>query len=184
MENLFWFGSQAIFGGLGVDDVEFLTMPIVGVYQGEHKNRVYPNETELLKVINEKLNPYVEEVTIRQLDLIRVSADGNTLSSSTGVLADPSAGYRPASVNPSPRPSAGPSSSTPPHSQPPESGPVETVPPRQTDPVETAPPQQTETAEPPPATEPPAVDPTVVEPPAPEPPQNPGDMTFVDPVEE
>ena len=190
VENLFWFGSQAIFGGLGVDDVEFLTMPIVGVYQGEHKNRVYPNETELLKVINEKLNPYVEEVTIRQLDLIRVSADGNTLSSSTGVLADPSAGYRPASVNPSPRPSAGPSSSTPPHSQPPESdppresGPVETVPPRQTDPVETAPPQQTETVEPPPATEPPAVDPTVVEPPAPEPPQNPGDMTFVDPVEE
>ena len=92
VENMLWFGQQAVLGGLGADDVEFCTMPYVGVYQGRYKNRIYPDQTELLKLINEKLNPFVEEVTIRQLDLIRVSADGNTLSSSTGVLADPKAG--------------------------------------------------------------------------------------------
>ena len=180
VENLFWFGSQAIFGGLGVDDVEFLTMPNIGVYQGAYKNRVYPDQENLLTIINEKLNPYVEEVTIRQLDLIRVSADGNSLSSSTGVLADPSAGYRPASANPSPRPSARPSASTPPHSQPPESDP-----PRQSSPVETAPPQQTNPVEPPsvtqtPSTEPPVVEPPVVDPPVVDPPDPPPEQGGAD----
>ncbi len=180
VENLFWFGSQAIFGGLGVDDVEFLTMPNIGVYQGAYKNRVYPDQENLLTIINEKLNPYVEEVTIRQLDLIRVSADGNSLSSSTGVLADPSAGYRPASANPSPRPSARPSASTPPHSQPPESDPPQT-----SDPVESSPPQQTNPVEPPsvtqtPSTEPPVVEPPVVDPPVVDPPDPPPEQGGAD----
>lgn len=140
VENILWFGSQAVFGGLSVDDVEFFTMPIVGVYQGRHKNRVYPNQTELLKLINEKLNPFEEEVTIRQLDLIRVSADGNTLSSSTGILADPSAGIPPV-VN-TPRPTQPPETdapqpSGPPESQPPASEPVAS------DPVESLPPAVT-----------------------------------------
>lgn len=87
VENLLWFGKSAIFGGLEVDDVNFFTMPHIGVYQGTYKDRVYPNQDELLAVINEHLNPYVEEVTIDKLDLIQVSKDGNALSSSTGVLA-------------------------------------------------------------------------------------------------
>ena len=95
VENIFWFGSQAVFGGLGADDVEFCTMPYVGVFQGIYANRVYPDRAGLLKLVNEKLNPFVKEVTLRELDLIRVSADGNTLSSSTGVLADPSAASPP-----------------------------------------------------------------------------------------
>lgn len=160
VENIMWFGSQAIFGGLKVDDVDFFTMPIVGVYQGAHKNRVYPDQEKLLAVINEKLNPFVEEVTIKQLDLIRVSADGNTLSSSTGVLADPSAGYLPASANPSQT-----------HSQRPTS-PSHSTPPRPAGPADTDPPVPPESD--PPATEPPADDP-------PEPPQEPGEDTPGDP---
>lgn len=130
VENILWFGSQAVFGGLGVDDVEFFTMPHFGASndrRARHYGKVYPNQTELLKLINEKLNPFEEEVTIRQLDLIRVSADGNTLSSSTGVLADPSAGIPPAVDTPSPtRPpeSGSPQASDPPESQPPASEPL------------------------------------------------------------
>ncbi len=97
IENLLWFASQAIFGGLNVDDVQFVTMPYYGVSSGVYKDRIYPNQRQLLALINESLNPFVEEVTIKQLDLIRVSSDGNTLSSSTGKLADASAAVAPAS---------------------------------------------------------------------------------------
>lgn len=148
VENILWFGSQAVFGGLGVDDVEFFTMPFYGASNdrnARYRGRVYPNQTELLKVINEKLNPYEEEVTIRQLDLIRVSADGNTLSSSTGVLADPSAGIPPVVNTPEP--------TAPPESEPPASTPPVESEPLPTDPVETEPPPA---SEPPPETAPPA----------------------------
>ena len=86
VENLLWFASQAIFGGLNADDVEFLTMP----YQGFLNLYVYPDQESLLTLINDKLNPYKEEVTIEQLDLIWGNPDG-TLSASSGVLADPRA---------------------------------------------------------------------------------------------
>lgn len=148
VENILWFGSQAVFGGLGVDDVEFFTMPFYGASNdrnARYRGRVYPNQTELLKVINEKLNPYEEEVTIRQLDLIRVSADGNTLSSSTGVLADPSAGIPPVVNTPEP--------TAPPETEPPASTPPVESEPLPTDPVETEPPPA---SDPPPETAPPA----------------------------
>ena len=99
IENLFWFGSQAIFGGLSVDNVNFVTMPyLAGV--GDYANRVYPNWNGLLTLTNSSLNPFVDEVTLRELDLIRVNSDG-TLSSSTGVLADPAAGIPKESPEPS-----------------------------------------------------------------------------------
>lgn len=97
IENLFWFGSQAIMGGLSVDGVEFLTMPFAyGTYpvrqnNGGYSNRsfVYPVQKSLLNIINEKLNPFVDSVTLRELDLVYVNSAGG-ISSTTGVLADPS----------------------------------------------------------------------------------------------
>lgn len=120
VENMLWFGQEAVLGGLKVDDVEFFTMPCLGAGpQGSrYYGRVYPNQKELLGLINEKLNPFVEEVTIKQLDLIRVSKDGNTLSSSTGKLADPGAGIPPAVDTPEP-------TEPPVESDPIASGPVE-----------------------------------------------------------
>lgn len=95
IENLFWFGSQAVLGGLRVEDVNFVTMPFRSVgNSGVYYYRVYPDQAPLLELINQSLNPFVDEVTLDELDLISVSADGNTLSSSTGVLADPTAGRR------------------------------------------------------------------------------------------
>lgn len=85
VENLAWFACQAVFGGLEAGQVEFTTMPLC--YLGEY---VYPDQEGLLAAINEKLNPYVTDVTIGELDLITGNADGS-LSSSTGVLADPKA---------------------------------------------------------------------------------------------
>lgn len=119
VENIFWFAQEAIIGGLKVEDVDFCTMPCIGAgpYGSRFYGRVYPSQSELLTIVNEKLNPYVEQVTIKELDLIRASADGNTLSSSTGVLADPSAGYyTPPAAEPSPE------ASDPPEDDPGETG--------------------------------------------------------------
>ncbi len=90
IENLFWFGSQAILGGLNADNVTFTTMPYYNGGYGEYTAKVYPNRKDLLTLINESLNPFVEEVTIKELDLISVNKNG-TLSASSGKLADSSA---------------------------------------------------------------------------------------------
>ena len=94
VENLYWFGSQAIMGGLNVDDVNFVTMPNYGVdiKGAKFQYKVCPVKDQLLTLINESLNPFAQDVTLQQLDLIQISSDGNTLSSTTGRLADPSAG--------------------------------------------------------------------------------------------
>ena len=68
---------------------------------GQRRSFVYPLQNELLTLINEKLNPYVEQVTIRQLDLMSPAGDGS-LRSSTGRLAEPSLGYPPVADTPEP----------------------------------------------------------------------------------
>ena len=147
--EMLWLGREALLGGLDVDNVEFCTMPYaMGSYRqfGMDFSFVYPKQEELLALLNESFNPFVEEVTIRQLDLMSQGADGS-LRSSTGRLADPSLGGAPvrATEPPASRP---PKPSPPPESVPPEpTGPVETEPP-----PESVPPVETE----PPATEPPA----------------------------
>ena len=101
IENLFWFGSQAIFSGLSVENVEFVTMPY---YFGEYpvksgeewsmRSFVYPARKDLLSLINNSLNPFVDEVTLKELDLIYTRSEGG-LASTTGTLADPSKGSYP-----------------------------------------------------------------------------------------
>ena len=92
--NMVWFAQSAVVGELDTENVNFTTMPYYGVDVGNavYNYRVFPRQEDLIALINESLNPYVEEVTIDQLDLISVSSDGNRLSSSTGRLRDPSAG--------------------------------------------------------------------------------------------
>lgn len=71
-ENLLWFAQEAIFGGLSVDNVEFVTMPWKAA-----GNYIYPDRDELLELINTKLSPFNTEITVNELDLIYVDADGN-----------------------------------------------------------------------------------------------------------
>ena len=140
VENMLWFGQQAVLGGLSVDDVEFVTMPIYGTANGSGRyyGKVCPILNQLLPIINESLNPFVQDVTLRQLDLIQMSADGNTLSSTTGMLRNPAAGVYvpPVTVTPDPAESDDPMESD----DPTESGePRESREPQESDPAITDP---------------------------------------------
>lgn len=72
VENLLWFAKEAVFGGLAVESVEFVTMPWKAA-----NPYVYPDQEKLLALINSKLNPFNTEVTIDKLDLIYFDEDGN-----------------------------------------------------------------------------------------------------------
>ena len=91
-EEMLWFGSQAVMGGLKVDDVNFVTMPNTGKYIysrsiGEPLSYVVPNAQELLDLVNNELSPFVEKFTMSDLDIMSVNADGS-VSSSTGHVED------------------------------------------------------------------------------------------------
>lgn len=135
VENMLWFGQEAVLGGLKVDDVEFCTMPnaLGSYYQfGRDWSFVYPVQSQLLSMINESLNPFEEEVTIKQLDLMSVAADGS-LHSSTGRLAAPELGEVPV------RETEPPEESDPVESQPAESGEPSESAPAVTDPAASEP---------------------------------------------
>jgi LCP family protein required for cell wall assembly len=91
--NLVWFAEQAIFHGLTMDNVNFVTLP--GNYNasawsrtyGNYQSYVTPYADELLAVVNESFNPYTEDRTLNQLDIMSINANG-TLSSTTGVVED------------------------------------------------------------------------------------------------
>ena len=91
-EEMLWFGSQAVMGGLKIENVNFVTMPNTNkscysrVY---HRTQSYvtPNAQELLDLVNNELSPFVEKFTMRDLDIMSVNADGS-VSSSTGHVED------------------------------------------------------------------------------------------------
>ena len=92
INNLAWFAQQAIFGGLNMENVNFVTMPCTGanVWSREYKNKqsyVVPDTDELVALVNECFNPYLEELDSKDLDIMYVSGDG-TIGSSTGKLED------------------------------------------------------------------------------------------------
>ena len=92
INNLAWFGQKAIFGGLKSENVHFITMP----YQTKsvwsrsyHQNLSYvvPNVDELIQVVNESFNPYLDELTSSELDIMFVNSDG-TIGCTSGRLQD------------------------------------------------------------------------------------------------
>ena len=91
-EEMLWFGSQAVMGGLKIENVNFVTMPNTNkscysrVYHSM-QSYVTPNAQELLDLVNNELSPFVETFTMRDLDIMSVNADGS-VSSSTGHLED------------------------------------------------------------------------------------------------
>ena len=107
--NLVWFAEQAAFGGLSMENVNFITMP--GNYAGEAWSRIYhcmqsyvlPDGDALLKTVNENFNPYLEERTQNGLDIMSVNEDGS-LSSTTGKVEDEKAALPPVIPEPEPAP--------------------------------------------------------------------------------
>jgi len=98
-QNILWFAQQAVFGGLKVEDVEFLTMPWKGAYAWsrsyqQNLDYVVPIAGQLLEIVNNKLSPFVEEFTLSDLDIMSVNANGS-LSSTTGHVEDAKAAVPP-----------------------------------------------------------------------------------------
>ncbi len=130
--ELLWFAEQALVGGLSADDMYLCTMPYTGEYVysrtiGNHQSYVVPDSDALIETVNQHFNPYLELVTMANLDHMSANSDGS-VSSSTGTVRDTQATY--------------PES----YWAPPEPEPTETEEPA---PSETdAPPESTETTEP------------------------------------
>lgn len=92
VNNLAWFGQEAILGGLKMENVNFMTLPNKGasVYSrtyGNYQSYVTPIPDEMLEMVNTYFNPYLEDVELNELDLMIVNSDGS-LSSTTGYVAD------------------------------------------------------------------------------------------------
>lgn len=98
VQNIFWFGQQAVLGKppLSIDNVNFVTMPCTNKsvwsrsFAGksyQFQSYVVPNTEELVSVVNEYFNPYLEDLDDKDLDIMYVNSDG-TIGSSTGVLED------------------------------------------------------------------------------------------------
>ncbi len=62
--NLAWLGKEAI--SIGADNIEFSTLP--GVWN-DHDKFIYLNKDDVLTLVNEHLNPYVEDRTAEDLHL-------------------------------------------------------------------------------------------------------------------
>ena len=168
--NIAWFGEKAVFGGLKEENVRFFTMPCSGasVYSPSYNNYqsyVVPKTRELVDLVNQYFNPYIEDLRSNELDIMYVNSDG-TIGSSTGRLEDPRANQvtRPVKIEEEPSGEETPPSNETPPAQP---GPGEnggtpvTPPPGEENPGGSPP----DTGEPvtPPSSDPPPVDP----PPAP-----------------
>ena len=93
--NILWFAQQAVFGGLKVENVNFVTMPNTPVscwsrtYQN-YQSYVVPNAQELLDLVNSDLSPFVEPSVLSDLDIMSINADGS-VSSTTGQVEDSAA---------------------------------------------------------------------------------------------
>ena len=92
LNSVAYLAQSAVLGGLSMEDVTFLTMPYQGGMVWSRSLRgmqdyVTPRADELLKLVNQYLNPYNADLTRDSLDVMSIQADG-TIASSTGRLAD------------------------------------------------------------------------------------------------
>ena len=98
-QNILWFAQKAIFGGLSVENVNFVTMPYKGVsawsrYYHQKLSYVVPVADELLELVNNELSPFTQVFTLSDLDIMYVNADGS-IGSTTGHVEDSQAAKAP-----------------------------------------------------------------------------------------
>ena len=82
--NLIWLGQQAL--GMDMENVHFFTLP--GNYAASYHGVSYvlPDLDELVEAVNTYLNPYLDDVTREDVDVMSITSSGK-LVSSTGQLA-------------------------------------------------------------------------------------------------
>jgi len=89
--NMLWFARQAM--DLGEDGFNTVTAP--GNYYasawsrsiGSQQSYVTLYGSQMVKLVNERFNPYLKQITMGNLDIMSVNRDGS-VSSSTGYVAD------------------------------------------------------------------------------------------------
>lgn len=96
--ELAWFAQKAVLGGLSSENIFLATMPCaeIKVWSREYKHKldyVLPKTDELIALVNERFNPYLEPLKPSELDIMHVNDDG-TIGSSTGKLEDTRANQR------------------------------------------------------------------------------------------
>ncbi len=96
--NLGWFAEKAILGGLRPDSFQTYSMPCTETYAwsrktGQNLSYVVPKADELVSLVNDVFNPYVEPLQKSELDIMFVNENG-TVGSSTGKLEDRAAATR------------------------------------------------------------------------------------------
>lgn len=90
--ELAWFAQKAVFGGLRSENLFLTTMPLLEkkAWSREYKQKldyVVPKTDELVALVNERFNPYLDPLKSSELDIMHVNDDG-TIGSSTGKLED------------------------------------------------------------------------------------------------
>ena len=90
--NLVWFAEQALLGGFSTENMYACTMPNTAKNAYSRSYHAYlsyvvPNASELIEIVNQHFNPYQSNVTLANLDIMSVNADGS-VSSSTGTVKD------------------------------------------------------------------------------------------------
>ena len=104
-QEILWFGKAAVSGGLGVDSVEFLTMPYqyASAFSRSYSKElgyahylayVVPVASELLDIVNNKLSPFVESLKRSDLDIMYVNSNGS-IGSTSGYVEDTTAAQPP-----------------------------------------------------------------------------------------
>jgi len=97
--NLAWLAQQAI--GMNVEeDIHFHTMPFTNYTRGTAY--VLPVVDELLEIINNGLNPYKEDITSEDLEVLQLKKDGSMYLTS-GTLEDINLA-KPRKIQPAPKP--------------------------------------------------------------------------------
>lgn len=148
--EMVWFGQQAL--GMDTDNLAFHTLP--GDYDAYAWSRTYQNyqsyvipfADEIVDLVNEYFNPYVQKVTTDMMDIMSINADGS-LSASGGKLADPKAGLPPVKPTKKPEETPEPEESALPK-EPEDSIPVESAPPEESPaPEDTGQPTESQTPE-------------------------------------
>lgn len=96
--EIVWFAKQAILGGLSPDAMYLCTMPwnfadAWSRQQHAELSYVVPKTEELVALINERFNPYIDPLQSNELDIMSVDKNGK-ISSSTGKLQDTKANKR------------------------------------------------------------------------------------------
>lgn len=96
--TLGWFAETAILGGLRADSFQTYSMPCTDAWAWsrtykQNLSYVVPNADELITLINDVFNPYVEPITKSELDIMYINKNG-TVGSSTGKLEDTKAATR------------------------------------------------------------------------------------------